>query len=175
VWTVPANHQGGGGAEVKTANSFSYTKVYTGMYWKVSDNWYGHPSSIFKLIHIRSTGETPGDMWLEANSIGDQGGLINRVINQFPNTNPFSGGWTSGSTPRGRWHLIESVIDMTARTLTVWVNGTPMPLFAWTSNAGAPTAIEGVWIAGMLGGMGPMSNPAEQKYAVDRVRVSYRP
>ena len=175
VWTVPANHAGGGGAEVKTANSFSYTKVYTGMYWKVSDNWYGHPSSIFKLIHIRSTGETPGDMWLEANSIGDQGGLINRVINQFPNTNPFSGGWTSGSTPRGRWHLIESVIDMTARTLTVWVNGTPMPLFAWTSNAGAPTAIEGVWIAGMLGGMGPMSNPAEQKYAVDRVRVSYRP
>src|SRR3989344_1172504 len=173
AWTIPASHEGGGGAEVKTADSFSYTKIYTGMYWKVSSNWYGHKSSIFKLIHLRSTGETPGDMWLEANSIGDQTNLINRVINQFPNTVPFSGGWSSGSTTRGNWHLIESVIDMTSRTLTVWVDGTLMPSFSWTNNAGAPTAIEGIWIAGMLGGIGATGNPSEQKFLVDRARVSY--
>ena len=173
TFTYPAFHMGGGGVEVTTAETFSYPKVYFAFYFKLSGNWWGHPSSIFKLAHL-SADDGPGSpMWYESNSIGNSPTTVNRIINQILGRANISESAQGGSIPRGQWHRFEAVLDMTSTprgATKVWVNGNLV--INWTGTGATANAVGRAWLSGMMGGIGPTGNPSEQKYWVDRVRVS---
>jgi hypothetical protein len=52
----------------------------------------------------------------------------------------------------------------------VWVDGNLV--INWTGTGATANAVGRAWLSGMMGGIGPTGNPSEQKYWVDRVRVS---
>jgi len=146
-YTYPASHAGGGGVEVFVANLYSHARIYMAIHWRVSSNWYGHPSSIFKLFNIWDDSEQGGCMWYESNSIGDNATTLTRIINQLIGTSPYTGGATGGSQARGSWHLMETTCDFTAKNTKVYLDGSSTPTinFSWTGATSPQRTRRSTW------------------------------
>jgi hypothetical protein len=142
---------------------------------KWSANWWGHPSSVFKNLMLQDNLGHVGALWATFHSIGDQSNLTGRAITEWVDLlqayGDHPGSW-GGSVRRGSWTLIELLIDMrsTTRVMRLYINGSQVAVVNWVG--GAATALTRAWISGIMGGIGPTGNPSEQKFYVDRVRVS---
>jgi len=170
-FTYPASHTGGGGVEVYI-DILNATRVYVGMHFRLSSNFYGHPSGIHKLFYIQGQGPTSNMMWYEDNGVGDEASRTIQIVNQLAGR---VGDDRVGSygISRGVWHLIEATLDMTTTprgSTKVWVDGVLRINYVGT---GGPASLIGVTLSGIMGGIGATGNPAEQTYDIARVRVGY--
>jgi hypothetical protein len=170
AFTYPAYHMGGGGLEYATVEIFNHSKVYFANYVKWSGNFFGHPSGVFKDLLLQDNSPQGSNLWATFHSIGAGGSFSGRVISQIPNTampNAFG-----GSLSRGDWHLVEMLVDMSGPTrwARLFVNGSQVAQITWT---GGSNGMQRAWLSGMMGGIGATGNPSEQKFWVDRVKVSW--
>jgi hypothetical protein len=56
------------------------------------------------------------------------------------------------------------------RWARLFVNGSQVAQITWT---GGSNGMQRAWLSGMMGGIGATGNPSEQKFWVDRVKVSW--
>lgn len=174
--TYPANHISGGGVEAYLSVPGNYTRVYLGMYVRVSPNFHGHGGSgINKLAYIRTSapGNVWSSLWVEVLGAGNQT-LVPYFVNQL-------NGGTPGRIPestlpfsRGDWHRVEVLFEMApVARARYWLDGV---LAVDAPNIGGPSAttfsVTEVTLSGILGGTGPSGNPQEQFIEYDRVRIS---
>lgn len=174
--TYPANHVGGGGVEPFLPVPGSFTRVYLGMYVRVSPNWFGHGGSgINKLAYIRTSapGEAWSALWVEVLGGGTQT-LFPYFVNQL-------NGGTAGRIPestlpfsRGDWHRVEVLFEMApVARARYWLDGV---LAVDATNVGGPSgatfSVTEITLSGIMGGVGPSGNPQPQFLEYDRVRVS---
>jgi len=174
--SYPANHTGGGGVEPHFSLSGTYSRIYLGMYVRVSPNWVSHrDSGINKLAYIQANDLAFRSMWIEVTDYYGNGGLWPTLINQLGG---FDGNGRYDSTTteftKGAWHLVEVVLEMrgNGERARYWLDGV---LQIDQTGIGGPLAsagLTGVTFSGILGGIGPVGNPQAQFMEYDRIRIA---
>ena len=171
TYIYPPNHQSGGGVEAYV-NTPGMQSCYVGAYVRLSENFYGHPSTITKVFYIQGTSQIGAwnAMWFQSNAAGTNA-LTPEIINQLEGGIGGRYGGTSGAIQRGEWHLLEGLLELPEGRTRYWVDGT----LEVDQTVGGPEGVQGITLSGILGGVGDTQNPEEQRMQFDRVRVSCEP
>jgi hypothetical protein len=127
-YSFPIGFPGGIGPGAATRDLPNLTNVYTGIWWKVSSPWQGHPANVNKVqILVPAEG---GDIYMVM--YGTPGGPYElRVIPQFkneptnwliPNVNHVP--VTLGVWHRVEWYLSYTTVEPATGSIRWWLDGT---------------------------------------------------
>lgn len=167
---------GGGSAPGTMTRLIAPTKrIFSGIWWKVSDPWQGHNSNVNKISFLFP--ESGGDMTMVM--YGSPGGPYHlRVIPQFPG---FASDWLTPNVEDlpvalGVWHQIEWLVDYGSGTgvgtVQWWMDGR---LIGSYDNVPFPNSGMGVYkLSPTWGGVGDTKNELDY-YWFDQTYLSSGP
>ena len=143
-------------------------QVFAGFWWKVSDHWHGHPSSVNKIVFVML-----GNDALIFNMYGPPGGpYAITAVPEFAGIRPSIYRPLAGAptVTLGAWHRIEILADRTTGSVKWWMDGTPVGSATMPFNAGGFTGLK---FSPTWGGLGSTKSH-DDYYWYDHVRMSGR-
>ena len=156
--------------------------LYTGFWWKPSNNWQGNPGNVNKLLFVQAgTGASGGLLTFQMYGPGAGPFSTRMVGGSFEDV---SYGENAGSTSPlalGVWHRIEILMNSPTGALEWWVDGVlvgsytgvPYPSGGFGSGTGLGIQFSPTWGGGYLDGNGnPILKTQNDYFWFDHIHMS---